>query len=69
MLLLSQSAQAQVQNMIVHRTDGTKVMFNVEQVDSVTFEEVLELAETMQLMSTGTAKLAKQIIEKMEGRI
>ena len=40
MLLLSQSAQAQVQNMIVHRTDGTKVMFNVEQVDSVTFEEV-----------------------------
>lgn len=37
--------------------------------DSVTFEEVLELAETMQLMSTGTAKLAKQIIEKMEGRI
>ena len=37
--------------------------------DSVTFEEVLGLAETMQLMSTGTAKLAKQIIEKMEGRI
>lgn len=37
--------------------------------DSITFEEVLELAETMQLMSTGTAKLAKQIIEKMEGRI
>lgn len=37
--------------------------------DSVTFEEVLELAETMQLMSTGTAKLAKQIIEKMEERI
>lgn len=37
--------------------------------DSITFEEVLGLAETMQLMSTGTAKLAKQIIEKMEGRI
>ena len=37
--------------------------------DSITFDEVLGLAETMQLMSTGTAKLAKQIIEKMEGRI
>lgn len=37
--------------------------------DSVAFGEILELAETVQLMSKGMAKLAKQIAEKTEGRI
>lgn len=37
--------------------------------DSVAFEEILSLAETIQLVSTASAKLAKQIIEKTEGRI
>ena len=37
--------------------------------DSVAFEEILSLAETIQLVSTASAKLAKQIITKTEGRI
>ena len=37
--------------------------------DSVAFEEILSLAETNQLVSTASAKLAKQIITKTEGRI
>lgn len=37
--------------------------------DSVAFGEIFELAETVQLMSKGMAKLAKQIAEKTEGRI
>ena len=37
--------------------------------DSVAFEEILSLAETIQLVSTSSAKLAKQIIAKTEGRI
>lgn len=37
--------------------------------DSVTFEEILSLAETIQLVSTAAAKMAKQIIAKTEGRI
>lgn len=37
--------------------------------DSVAFEEILSLAETIQLVSTASSKLAKQIIAKTEGRI
>ena len=37
--------------------------------DSVAFEDILSLAETVQLVSTSAAKLAKQIIGKTEGRI
>lgn len=37
--------------------------------DSVAFEEILSLAETVQLVSTAAAKMAKQIIDKTEGRI
>lgn len=37
--------------------------------DSVAFEEILVLAEIMQLQSKGMVKLAKQIAEKTEGRI
>lgn len=37
--------------------------------DSVAFEEILSLADTIQLVSTASAKLAKQIIGKTEGRI
>ena len=37
--------------------------------DSVAFEEILSLAETIQLVSTASEKLAKQIINKTEGRI
>ena len=37
--------------------------------DSVAFDEILSLAETIQLVSTASAKLAKQIINKTEGRI
>lgn len=37
--------------------------------DSVAFEETLSLAETIQLVATASAKLAKQIIDKTEGRI
>lgn len=37
--------------------------------DSVAFSDILSLAETIQLVSTSAAKLAKQIIDKTEGRI
>lgn len=37
--------------------------------DSVAFEEILSLADTIQLVTTAAAKLAKQIIAKTEGRI
>lgn len=37
--------------------------------DSVAFDEILSLAETIQLVTTASAKLAKQIIAKTEGRI
>lgn len=37
--------------------------------DSVAFEDILSLAETIQLVSTAAAKMAKQIIAKTEGRI
>lgn len=37
--------------------------------DSVAFGEILSLAETIQLVSTASSKLAKQIIAKTEGRI
>lgn len=37
--------------------------------DSVAFDEILSLAETIQLVSTASSKLAKHIIAKTEGRI
>lgn len=37
--------------------------------DSVAFDEILSLAETIQLVTTASEKLAKQIIAKTEGRI
>ena len=37
--------------------------------DSVAFEEILRTAETIQLVTTAAAKMAKQIIDKTEGRI
>lgn len=37
--------------------------------DSVAFDEILSLAETVQLVATASSKLAKQIIAKTEGRI
>lgn len=37
--------------------------------DSVAFEEILDLADTIKLLSTASSKLAKQIISKTEGRI
>jgi mannan endo-1,4-beta-mannosidase len=65
MLLFSQSAQAQVQNMIVHRTDGTKVMFNVEQVDSVTFEEIPRWANRSEEARKLLAYLDEGVGERM----
>lgn len=37
--------------------------------DSVAFDEILRTAETIQLVTTAAAKMAKQIIDKIEGRI
>jgi hypothetical protein len=37
--------------------------------DSVAFEEILRTAETIQLVTTAAVKMAKQIIDKTEGRI
>ncbi len=38
--LISFSAKAQVQNMVVHKADGTAIRFDVEGVDSITFEQI-----------------------------
>ena len=38
--LIAFSAKAQVQNMVVHKTDGTAIRFDVEGVDSITFEQI-----------------------------
>ena len=37
---ISFSAKAQVQNMVVHKADGTAIRFEVEGVDSITFEQI-----------------------------
>lgn len=34
------ATKAQVQNMVVHKADGSVVRYNVESVDSITFEEI-----------------------------
>lgn len=38
--LISFSAKAQVQNMVVHKADGTCIRYDVEGVDSITFEQI-----------------------------
>lgn len=38
--LIAFSAKAQVQNMVVHKADGTAIRFDVEGVDSITFEQI-----------------------------
>lgn len=59
------AARKRKDEILKERTDYADALDN----DSVAFEEILSLAETIQIVSTASAKLAKQIIAKTEGRI
>lgn len=59
------AAKKRKDEILKERTEFADALDN----DSVAFEEILSLAETIQLVSTASAKLAKQIIDKTEGRI
>ena len=59
------AARKRKDEILKERTEYADALDN----DSVAFEEILSLAETIQLVATATAKLAKQIIAKTEGRI
>ena len=59
------AAKKRKEEILKERIDYADALDN----DSVAFEEILSLAETIQLVSTASSKLAKQIIEKTEGRI
>ena len=59
------AAKKRKEEILKERTEYADALDN----DSVAFEEILSLAETIQLVTTASAKLAKQIIAKTEGRI
>lgn len=59
------AAKKRKEEILKERTQYADALDN----DSVAFEEILSLAETIQLVSTASAKLAKQIIDKTERRI
>ena len=59
------AAKKRKEEILAERTQYADALDN----DSVAFDEILSLAETVQLVSTASAKLAKQIIAKTEGRI
>ena len=40
MLLSASMAMGQVQNMLIHKSDGTLLRYNVTEIDSVTFEDI-----------------------------
>ena len=40
MVLFSQPVQSQVQNLVIHKNDGTQVRYNIAQVDSITIENI-----------------------------
>lgn len=59
------AAKKRKEEILKERTQYADALDN----DSVDFEEILSLVETIQLVSTASEKLAKQIIAKTEGRI
>ena len=59
------AAKKRKDEILKERTEYADALDN----DSVAFGEILSLAETIQLVSTASEKLAKQIIAKTEGRI
>lgn len=59
------AAKKRKEEILAERTQYADALDN----DSVAFEEILRTAETIQLVSTSAAKLAKQIIGKTEGQI
>lgn len=59
------AAKKRKEEILKERTQYADALDN----DSVDFEEILSLAETIQLVSTASSKLAKHIIAKTEGRI
>ena len=59
------AAKKRKDEILKERTEYADALDN----DSVAFEEILRTAETIQLVTTAAAKLAKQIIDKTEGRI
>ena len=60
------AAKAQVQNMVVHKADGSVVSYNVESVDSITFEEIPKWsnrsAEAQNLLSYLEENVGKKIL-------
>lgn len=59
------AAKKRKDEILKERTEYADALDN----DSVAFDEILSLAETIQLVSTASSKLAKHIIAKTEGRI
>lgn len=59
------AAKKRKEEILAERTQYADALDN----DSVAFEEILSLADTIQLVSTASSKLAKHIIAKTEGRI
>lgn len=59
------AARKRKDEILKERTEYADALDN----DSVAFDEILSLAETIQLVSTASSKLAKHIIAKTEGRI
>lgn len=59
------AAKKRKEEILKERTEYADALDN----DSVAFDEILSLAETIQLVSTASSKLAKHIIAKTEGRI
>lgn len=59
------AAKKRKEEILAERTQYADALDNY----SVDFEEILSLAETIQLVSTASSKLAKHIIAKTEGRI
>lgn len=59
------AARKRKEEILKERTEYADALDN----DSVAFDEILSLAETIQLVSTASSKLAKHIIAKTEGRI
>lgn len=59
------AAKKRKDEILAERTQYADALDN----DSVAFDEILSLAETIQLVSTASSKLAKHIIAKTEGRI
>lgn len=61
MLFCSVSVNAQVKNMVVHRNDGTTLCIKVEDVDSITFEDIPKWANR----STEARKLLSYMEENV----